>query len=270
MGHGVQLPPVLPRPVAQVQHDIAPAGRAGQRRHRVAVLGRRLRLELGHLRQQDRQLRLRQRQRPVLVVDDRERLAPVPLPGELPVPQPVGPGSPPVPGLLQPRDRARYVTQPSRIDLPDRQPHDLGKLPVPRVVGRDRHDRAGPVPSQHVVREIDRDRFPGGRIDRRPPGRHPGLGPDAGRPLPVTEPRRRLLVGPHRRPHALRRIRDQLADQRMFRRQHQIGRPGQRVRPRREHLDRPAPAPHRPIRPRPRGTSRRPRRWGRSSSAAAA
>ncbi len=91
--HGVELAPVPPRAVAEVELDLRPVGGPGQRRDRVAGLVLvRLGPEVGHLRQLDRQQFFRQRDRqPVGVVDDRERLAPVALPGEQPVAQPVGP-----------------------------------------------------------------------------------------------------------------------------------------------------------------------------------
>ena len=85
------------RAVAQVQLDVDPVGQPAQRRlrRRVGVVGReRLRREVVGLGQLDRQHRFRQRDRQAgLVVDDRERLAPVALAGEQPVPQPIGNGA---------------------------------------------------------------------------------------------------------------------------------------------------------------------------------
>ena len=89
--HGVELAPVGPGAVTEVERDRAPARHPRQRRDRVRglVAGCRSGPEVGHLGQQHRQHVLGQRDRPVLVVDDRERLTPVALPGEEPVTQPV-------------------------------------------------------------------------------------------------------------------------------------------------------------------------------------
>ena len=89
--HDVGVAGVGLEAVAEIQLDVHPVGRLGQRRRRLAVgvVGveqhRRVVVDVGQF---DRQRRFRQRVRTaVFVVDDRERLAPVPLPGEQPVPQ---------------------------------------------------------------------------------------------------------------------------------------------------------------------------------------
>ena len=161
--HRVGLAAVSPRPVAQVQLDLDPVGQPGQRRLGVRV-GRvrtvvRARREVGHVRQLDRQHRLRQRQRqPVGVVDDRERLPPVPLPAEQPVPQLVGdrrlapalgrqPGGDPGLRLLR--------AQPVQRDLGVRGGHQDAVPGVPlRPLDR-RGVPADPVPLEPLVRRRD-------------------------------------------------------------------------------------------------------------------
>ena len=52
-----------------------------------------------------------------------------------------------------------------------------GELEVALVVGRDRHDRTGPVFHQDVVGDPDRNRVAARRIDGKRSGEHPGLFP---------------------------------------------------------------------------------------------
>src|SRR3546814_13406203 len=104
--YGVELAPVLLGPVAEVGGDGGPALVEAERRlgGRGVVVdlerARRVVLDLG---EQHRKLGIWHRQgQAVLVVDDREGLAPVALSGEQPVAQLVGAGAPADPVLLQP------------------------------------------------------------------------------------------------------------------------------------------------------------------------
>ena len=94
-----------PRRTREIELDLHPVGGARQRRlgQRVGIV-RGGGFEVDHLGQLDRQHRLRQRDRTDIVVDDRERLAPVALPAEQPVAQLVRDGRLAVPVLLEPRD----------------------------------------------------------------------------------------------------------------------------------------------------------------------
>ena len=107
--HRVEFAAVPFRAVAQVEFGVGPLRGAGQRRHwvtRLACLW--LRLEVRHIGQRYWQRFLGKRDgQPVLVVDDRERLTPVALPGEQPVTQPVGTLALPSPGRFQPADGGR-------------------------------------------------------------------------------------------------------------------------------------------------------------------
>ena len=143
--HDVQLAAVAAGAVAQIQRDLRPAGRAGQRGHRVAGVVLRDRPEIGHLRQRHRQHVLGQRDRPVrvgLVVDDGERLAPVALPGEQPVLQVVGAAARADPVPLQALD----VLRPVHLVQPGQQPlgvrgdaqHPLAQRPAVHGVVADR------------------------------------------------------------------------------------------------------------------------------------
>ena len=91
--HHIEFASICLHALAQIHFDGCPLRRPAQRRDRGGI--RVLRIEgLGgvvvHLRQLHRQHVLRQRDRQiVLVVDDGERLTPVALPAEQPVPQPV-------------------------------------------------------------------------------------------------------------------------------------------------------------------------------------
>ena len=114
--HRVRVTIVGLRALAQVHRDLDPLLVAAQRRLRVGfgvlrVEG--LRAVVGHVRQVDRQLLVRQQMRhAVLVVDDRERLAPVALTAEQPVAQTVADGALAHAGLFEPG-----------VDLGDRVVH---------------------------------------------------------------------------------------------------------------------------------------------------
>ena len=51
----------------------------------------------------------------------------------------------------------------------------LREVPVALVLGRDRHDRPGPVPHEHVVRDEDRDRCVVHGVRRERAGEDTGL-----------------------------------------------------------------------------------------------
>ena len=89
--HDIGVAGVLLDPVAEVELDVDPVGGLGQRRRRFAagIVGiEQHRRIVRYVRKFYRQQRFRQRVRPsVGVVDDREGLAPVPLPSEKPVAQ---------------------------------------------------------------------------------------------------------------------------------------------------------------------------------------
>ena len=115
-------------------------------------------------------------------IDDRDGRPPVPLPGDEPVPQPVrnGPFTPAVSldvvgdgldalfvghSLVPSRVGHETVAQVGfhgfaaipgdwRYHGPHRQPVLLGEFKVPRVMGRDAHDRSGAVGHQHVVADV--------------------------------------------------------------------------------------------------------------------
>ncbi len=105
--HDVGVAGVGLQAVAEVQLDVHPFGRLGQRRRRLAVgvVGveqhRRVVRDVGQL---DRQRGVIQRVRaPVAVVDDRERLTPIALPREKPVAQLVFDAPPAATFGFQPR-----------------------------------------------------------------------------------------------------------------------------------------------------------------------
>ncbi len=197
VGHGVGFAPVLLRPVAQVQRDVDPLLVPRQRRLglgvgvvRVEGAGRVV-LDLGQLQ---RQHRLRQGVGDaVLVVDDREGLAPVALAAEQPVAQAEVDGALADAGPLQPLGDARLglddaqavqgdartggvddrrvvrdegVVPRRRVrspvvrrfdDADDRQLEGAREREVARVVRRDGHDGAGAVAHQDVVGDEDGD-----------------------------------------------------------------------------------------------------------------
>ncbi len=211
--------------------------------------------------QQHRQIVGRDRDHAVLLaVDDRNRRAPVALPRDAPILEAIldrafadpargccgshgldsgfgfeavelaGVHEPPgtVVGFLQ-----RVGFEFSALGLH----HDRhGELVFPRelevalIVTRHPHHRAGPVLAQHEVRDPDRNRPIGERIDRRPPGVEAFL-------LDLASHARRAVL----RLKALQRlaeVRCPLLDERMLRCQHQEVGAVDRVDPRREDVDR--------------------------------
>ncbi len=131
----------------------------------------------------------------------------------------------------------------------DRQPEDRREVPVALVLAGHRHDRAGAVAHQHVVRDEHRDVLAVHRVRGERAGEHTGL-------LAVLLAVQLGLAarrGPVRvhglgggsgaaGPALVRAVRPDggrdRVDQRVLRRQHHVGRAEQRVRPGREHLDR--------------------------------
>ena len=156
-----------------------------------------LRLVVVDLRQEDGQVLVRDGHRSAVVaIDDRDRAAPVALARERPVPQPVADRRAPAAVRPQPVDDPgcslgrRQSAELARVDEPlalgvrgegafrlvgaavgglddahHRQPVPLRKREVTLVVGGHGHDRAGAVLHQHVVRDPDRDRLAGRRVD---------------------------------------------------------------------------------------------------------
>ena len=160
------------------------------------------------VRQSDGQVLLGHGHDPVpLAVDDRDRRAPVALAADQPVVQAVGDRRPcPCRWLPAREDRLAALVggqpgvrpavdedltagvrderlvhrrigllQARRHDTPDRQPVRDRERVVAFVVGRDGHDRAGPVATEDVVGDVDRDPFAVDRVDRIGPDRDAGL-----------------------------------------------------------------------------------------------
>jgi len=147
----------------------------------------------------------------VLVVDDGERLAPVALPAEQPVAQPVRRGARARAALGQPVDDARLGVrdgQPVQADLVvgrvddravagpgalvalgrldgvhDGQAERLGERVVAGVAARHGHDRAGAVAHEDVVRDEHRQRGAVHRVQGVAAGEHAGLAAGVGLPL---------------------------------------------------------------------------------------
>ena len=208
--HRVGLAQVGLRPLAEVQLHLDPVLGARERGLRLGVGVHRvegLRGEVRDLRQVHRQHRLRQRDRGLGirgVVDDREGLAPVALPGEQPVPQTVGGAGPAEALLLGVGGGARLrlvLVQAVQIQLRGggvdllalagpgaalevlrrADGADHGQLEAVRerevalVLGGHGHDRAGAVAHQHVVGGEDGQLAAVHRVRREQPGEHAGL-----------------------------------------------------------------------------------------------
>ena len=137
----------------------------------------------------------------VRAIDDRYRATPVPLARYKPVAQAVLHGAFPEAMFLEPVDRLGLrlacvfdAVQPlavypgavagvsaalpalgrlNRADL--RQPVCRCEIPVPVVLRGHGHDRAGPVPHQDIVRQVDRDLFAVERVDRVGPRENAAL-----------------------------------------------------------------------------------------------
>ena len=61
--------------------------------------------------------------------------------------------------------KASSCTLPPLHHFDDGQVKLPGEFPVSGIVGRHRHDGAGPVGNQHIVRDKDRNFLPGQRVD---------------------------------------------------------------------------------------------------------
>ena len=227
----------------RVAQRVAAAARARDV-HPLLVGGERrlpLRRVVLDVRQEQRQLVLGQRDGAARVaVDDRDRRAPVALPREAPVAQPVRDGHRAAALLLERgHDRARAVRRrqsvvalgvdqpPVLVDhLDDRQPERRRELAVALVVRRDGHDRAGAVVHQDVVGDPDREPLAVDGVRRVVAGEDAGLLRLGGAVLGaaragVARVRLRLLA----------RVR---LDERMLRRDDEERRAEQRVGARRE------------------------------------
>ncbi len=209
--HGVGVPGR--RATARRAFHLAPLGglRAGQRR--------------GALRPQVRTAQIGQPHRQLVVghrdlavdraVDDRDRAAPEPLPGQQPVPQPVGDRLPAGAARGQQvddlRDTVGLVGQPferlgvhvaavaggrderlgrvrlTGVDDPAyRQVEGLGEVQVALVVCGHRHHRAGAVVGQHVVGGVDRQLLAVDRVGGVHTEEDTGLLPLGGLPLDLV------------------------------------------------------------------------------------
>ena len=195
--------------------------------------------------------------------DHRDRATPVPLTRDVPVAQPVthAPLSEalflePVDDFRDPAGRrcavertgvhheaATHVRLGLDVDcsllgpdhLADRQPFLSRELTVALVVRGHRHDRAGAVLEQHVVRDPDRDVLTVDRVDRARAAVEPLLALPERQTVdlrPSFHPLEVLLEGGFPR-----RTVDQRVRQRMLGRQHHERRAPQRVRTGREDLD---------------------------------
>src|SRR5271154_6470099 len=120
---------------------------------------------------------------PAVPPNDWERLTPVTLSGEQPIPQFVGDGASPGPLFLQPIDHftlrfsACEPVQKGRVfgdpisgetgfgrsrrldDVSNLESKLLSEFEIAFVVARDRHDGAGSIADQNIVRDPDRDLF---------------------------------------------------------------------------------------------------------------
>ena len=189
-------------------------------------------------------------------MDDRDRRAPEPLPGQQPVAQPVvhrrraqallrqdldDPGD--RLGLGQPVQRAgvdqhavarRRDPGGGRVGAvggdhhPHRQPEPPGEVQVALVVRGHRHDRAGAVVGQHVVGRPDRDALAVHRVDRVHAQEDAGLLPVGLLPLDVGQLPHLRHVGVELGPLG---VRAQVRRQRRVRGDDEERRPVERVRP---------------------------------------
>ena len=209
VGHRVRLSLVGLRTVTEVEFDARPFLVPAQSRFGTAVgiVGRvRPRREIVDLGQLNGQHLIGQGDRgAVLVVDDRERFAPVALAGEQPVAQTVlsGLGGQSLSGQpfgdlglrrldLEAVDvdlgigrvdhhpgageRSVLIVVGRRLHGADiGQSERLCEVPVAGVFGGYGHDRSGAVAHEHIVGDEDRNLRPGGRIERIGAGEDAGL-----------------------------------------------------------------------------------------------
>ena len=193
-----------------------------------------------------------------VAIDDWNRRTPIPLPGNTPAVEPVLDARRREPALGQPGDDApssfptgetvegagvhqHAVFRDTRErlaghldDLADRQLELRGEFEITLVMRRDRHDRAGPVFHEHVVRGPNRDRLAGRGIAGVGAEEHAALGP-------VTDATGHDVLGLHfplvRFDGGTLLDRRQLLDEGMLGGDDQVGRPENRIRPRREYVD---------------------------------
>ncbi len=185
---------------------VQPVGRRPQGRGAL-----RLQIQACGVGQLDRQLVFRDGHLAALrAVDDRDRCSPVPLARDQPVPQAVVDCGPAAAfgcqlghDLLDRLCRAQPV-QRTRVDVRSvvagghtghcrvvvvghdhahREVEGAGEVQVALVMGRNGHDRAGPVVGEHVVGGVDRQPLPVDRIDGVPLQEHPGLRALGGHPV---------------------------------------------------------------------------------------
>ena len=184
-------------------------------------------------------------------MDDRDRAAPVALPGEQPVAQAEVDRAVAAALAVEPfddRGQGLAVAHPveARVgvhqravphvgelllgvdDAPDRQAELLGEGEVALVVARDGHDRAGPVLHQHVVGDPHRDLLAVDGIGDRAAQRHAGL-------LPLGRPAVGVVLGQRAVDVVARlllvlRAGGEPHDVRMLGRHHEEGRAEERVR----------------------------------------
>ena len=195
-------------------------------------------------------------------VNDGDRLAPVALPGEHPVAQPVAdhgaaqPAGFELPGYLGlglGRGQTVEIARVDRDAVVDERlaglgasavggPHHgtngqielAGEFVVALVVRRHCHDRAGAIAGKNVVSDPDRDLFAVDRIDGEGSGERARLFFGQIGAFQVALAARGDLVRAH---GGLLRRRGQAVDQRVFRGKHHVGRAVQGIGPGGENLD---------------------------------
>ena len=79
---------------------------------------------------------------------------------------------------------ARFVLRLGRDYLDDGEVELLREIPIPIVVGGDRHDGPGPVGDEHVVGDPDGDAIAAQGVDRVCAGKYAGTSPWRGRCAP--------------------------------------------------------------------------------------
>ena len=220
---------------------VHPIGRVRQQRSWViGFLG----CVVGHFGQHNRELRFHHRVMIALIIQNNgERLAPIPLTAEQPVAQPEVHGALAVVGFGQPFDcfflrvsnvqavkestvhrrpifDVRLTVELSRwLDSAnDGQIEFLGELPVTLVLGRHSHDRAGAVTHETIVGDPNGDVLAGGGIEGVDAGEHAGLFFGFRHAIDVGSVYRLLDVpGQSGRMRFRTRVIDDLLHERMFR-----------------------------------------------------
>ena len=263
----VDVPEIIPTAPSPLRHRVRlafagtaalrtvavhPIGRLCQRRF--GITGRRVIL---HLRQAERQFTLRYRHHAALIaMHNRNRLAPVALPGEKPIAQLVIHGRLAEFLLFEPRGnfllrfRRRQTSEHARVhrsaiagkalgidagrrlnDGANFQTELLRELKVARVMRRHGHDGAGAVAHHHVIGDPDWNLLVVDRVDGVAAGKDAGLFLLKLRPLEFALLRGRIPVGIDGRAF-------EFINERMLGRQHHIRRAEERVGTRRENAER--------------------------------